>query len=219
MDFEDFFSACHIRSSYDHIPVETSRTQDRRIQNIFPVCRRHNDNALVDAESVHLDKQLVQRLLTLVMTAAQTTASSSRHSVDLIDKDDTRCVPFGVLKQISYTGSADTDKHLHEIRTGNTEKRNSRLACDCFCKQRLTGSRRSLQKNAFRDTRSDLNIFLRRFQEIYDLLQLFFFLPQSGNLCKGHFLLIRRTHFRTALPEIHCFGITSAILTVHQHKK
>ena len=144
MDFEDFFSACHIRSSYDHIPVETSRTQDRRIQNIFPVCRRHNDNALVDAESIHLDKQLVQRLLTLVMSAAQTAASSSRHSVDLIDKDDTRRISLGILKQIADTRRADTDKHLHKIRTGNTEKRNARFSCDRFRKQRLTGSRRSL---------------------------------------------------------------------------
>ena len=43
----------------------------------------HNDT-LVRTEAVHFDKQLVQRLLTLVMTAAETGSALAADRVNLI---------------------------------------------------------------------------------------------------------------------------------------
>ena len=51
-------------------PVKTPRPQQRRIKYIRTVCRRHQNDAFVGFKAVHLDQQLVQSLLTLVVSAA-----------------------------------------------------------------------------------------------------------------------------------------------------
>ena len=53
MYFQNLFSATDIRGSHRYLTVETTGTQDCRIQNIHTVGGRHNDNALIDAETVH----------------------------------------------------------------------------------------------------------------------------------------------------------------------
>ena len=47
------------------------RTQQRRIENVRAVGRRDDDHAFVALETVHLDEQLVERLLALVVAAAE----------------------------------------------------------------------------------------------------------------------------------------------------
>ena len=88
MDLKDVLAALHIRSSHRDLPVKTARTKDRRIQNVHSVGGRHDDDPLVDAESVHFHQQLVQSLLALVVGAAKARASASRHRVDLVNEYD-----------------------------------------------------------------------------------------------------------------------------------
>src|SRR2546422_996606 len=51
-----------------HLTVEASGTQQRRIENVRAVGRRDDDDALIGREAVHLDEQLIERLLALFMT-------------------------------------------------------------------------------------------------------------------------------------------------------
>ena len=51
------------------------------------------------------------------MTAAKTGATVTSNGVNLIDKDNTRCVFLRMVEQITDTGRADTDEHFHEVRT------------------------------------------------------------------------------------------------------
>ena len=53
-----------------HLPVEATRAQQRRVQNVRPVGRRDDDDASVTLKAVHLRQQLVERLLALVVAAA-----------------------------------------------------------------------------------------------------------------------------------------------------
>ena len=108
-------SSLYIRTSYENLSVKSSRTQDCWIQNIYPVRRSHDNDALIDSESVHLHKELVQCLLSFVMSASHTGSSASCNSVNLIDKNNTRCMFLGIFKQISYPGCSDSDKHFHEV--------------------------------------------------------------------------------------------------------
>src|SRR5699024_5509044 len=110
-------------------------------------CRHHNDS-FIHSKAVHLHEKLVKRLLPLVMTAAETASPPSRHRVNLINEHNTRCVFLRILKQIAHTGRSHSHKHLYEVRSGDTEKRNARFTCHCLCKQSLTCSRRSLQEDA-----------------------------------------------------------------------
>ncbi len=153
------------------------------------------------------------------MSAAHSRTSASCHSINLINKYNTRCIFLGVFKQIPHTGSSYADKHLHEIRAGNRKERHSCLTCNSFCKQCFTGSRRSYKKYSFRNSGANLYIFLRRLQEIHNFLQLFFLFLQSCNPCKCNLFIFLRTQTRTALSKIHCFGVRSASLPVHKEKQ
>ena len=101
MDLQDLLAALHIRPSHHHPPVETARPQQRRIQHVRTIGRRHQDDAFVRFEPVHLHQQLIERLLALVVTAAEARAAMPAHRVDFIDKDDARGVLLALLEQIA----------------------------------------------------------------------------------------------------------------------
>jgi len=115
MNAKDLLTSLDIWSADCNLTVKTSRTQDRRVQNVDTVGCCHNDDPLVHSESIHLYKKLVQSLLSLIMTAAHTGSTLSCNCIDLIDKNDTRCMLLALFEQVADTGSTDTDKHLHEV--------------------------------------------------------------------------------------------------------
>ena len=149
--------------------VKTSRTEQRLVQYLRTVGCSENQNSLGRVKTVHLRKELVQCLLSLIV-AAVTGVTALTDRIDLIDKDDTRCLLLRFLKQIPHTGSSDTDEHLHKIRTCQREKRYLRLARHCLGKERLTGSRRSHKKRTLRQLRTDVAVLFRVVQEIDNLL-------------------------------------------------
>ena len=113
---KDLASSLDVGSSYSDLPVKTTRSHDRGIEDIHTVCGREDYDPLIDSEPVHLNEQLVKRLLSFVMTAAHTGSAPSCNGIYLIDEHDARCVLFGLLKQIPYTAGTDTDKHFHKVR-------------------------------------------------------------------------------------------------------
>ena len=115
MNPKDLLTSLHIRTSDCHLTVKTSRTEDRRIQNIHTVCGSHYNNSLINAKSVHFHKKLVQGLLALIMTTAHTGSTLSCNSINLVNKDNTGRMAFSFFKQIPHTGSTHTYKHLHKI--------------------------------------------------------------------------------------------------------
>ena len=207
MNMEDFFPSFNIRTTYANLAVKTSRTKNCRIQNIHTVGSGHYDNAFIYPESIHLYKKLVQSLFPFIMTASHAGSTLSCNSIDLINKDDTRCVTLALFEKISYTGSTYTNKHFHKIRTGNGEKRNARFPGNSLGQKRLTSSWRSYKDNSFRDSGPHLGILLGILQEIYNLLQLLLLFLQARYVLESHFLIIRHGHSRPAFAEIHHLGI------------
>ena len=88
MDFQDLLSSLYIGAADRDLSVKAAGTKDRRVKDIDAVGRRHDDDPFIDAETVHLDEQLVQGLLALIMGSAQACASAARDCVDFIDEDD-----------------------------------------------------------------------------------------------------------------------------------
>ena len=88
----------YIRSADCNLTVKTSRTQDCRIKNIHTVGRCHYDDSLIDTKSVHLNEELVQGLLSLIVAAAHTGTTLSCNCIDLIDKNDTWCMLLCLLQ-------------------------------------------------------------------------------------------------------------------------
>ncbi len=112
---EDCLAPFYVRTSHIHLPVETARAQKRRVKNIRAVRCRNDDNAFVNAETVHFHKQLVQRLFTLIMPAAKARAAASAHSVNLVYKYDARRIFLCLFKQIAHAGRAHAYEHFHKV--------------------------------------------------------------------------------------------------------
>lgn len=160
MNLEYFFPAANVGDLYVNLTVETAGAQQCGIENIRAVGCRHNDNAVVLFKAVHLDKQLVERLFALVVTAAQARAALSADRVDFVDENDTRHIVFRLVEQVAHTRRADADEHFDKVTAAYAEKRHVRLACDRFCKQRLTGARRTNEQNALGNSRADIDELL-----------------------------------------------------------
>ena len=208
VDFQDVLPAFHVRPSHRQLPVKTARTKDRRIQDVGTVGGCQDDDAFVDAEAVHLHQHLVQRLLALVVSAAEAGTSPARDSVDLVNENDTGRQALRLFKKIAHSGRADTDEHFHEVRTGNGKERHACLSGHCLCEKGLSSSGRSHQDDPFRDPGSHVRVLFRILQEINDLLKILLFLVQSGYRRKV--LLIVPRHPGPALPEIHHLGVGTA---------
>ncbi len=122
VDFENSFAAVDIRPAYHHPTVETAGAQQRGIEHIRAVGRRHQNHAFVGFEAVHLHQQLIQRLLALVVTAAETCAAVTSYGVDFIDEDDAGRVLLALFEQIAHAAGAHANEHFDEIRARNREK-------------------------------------------------------------------------------------------------
>ena len=119
MYLQDGLAAAPIRAADVDLPVETAGAEQRRVENVLPVGRGDDDDALVGREAVHLDEQLVQRLFALIVSAAKARASAAAHGVDLVDEDDGGGDLLGLLEQVAHAARADADVQLHKVRAGN----------------------------------------------------------------------------------------------------
>ena len=141
MDIENRASALDIRPIEDDLPVEPARPQQCGIEHVRPVGGRDHDHVRAAVEPVHLDQDLVECLLALVVAAAETGAALATDRVDLIDEDDARRALLGLVEEIADPARADADEHLDEFGTGDAEERHAGLAGDrareqCFARAR-----------------------------------------------------------------------------------
>ena len=87
---QDLEAALHVRAVEDDLAVEAARAQQRRVEHVRPVGGGDHDHVGVRVEAVHLDQDLVEGLLALVVRAAQAGAALAADRVDLVDEDDAR---------------------------------------------------------------------------------------------------------------------------------
>src|SRR4051794_24896128 len=117
MHLENLDAALLRRAADADMPVEAPGAEQGRIENVGAIRRSQHDDKVGLGEAIHLAKNLVERLLALVMPAAQPRATLATHRVDFIDEDDRRRVFLGRAKQVAHPAGADADEHLDELRT------------------------------------------------------------------------------------------------------
>ena len=116
MDFQDLFTAFQVRQLYRNTPVETARSCKRRVQGFRTVRRCQDDDAVVCLKSIHLCKELVQGLLSLVISSdSSVTFLSDR--INLIDKYNTRRFLLRLFEKITHFRRSHADKHFHKLGT------------------------------------------------------------------------------------------------------
>ena len=141
VDVEDLRAALAVGPVDGDLAVEAAGAQQRRVEDVGPVGGRDHDDVVLRLEAVHLDEQLVERLLALVVAAAEAGAAVAADGVDLVHEDDARAVLLGLLEEVAHARGADADEHLDEVRARDREERHAGLAGDGAREQRLAGAR------------------------------------------------------------------------------
>src|SRR5690606_4148796 len=173
VDPQDRLAARTVRSVDHDLAVEPARAEERRVQDLRTVRRGHDDDDAVRIEPVHLDQELVQRLLAFVVRRDAAVAAALAGRVQLVDEDDARRLRLRALEELPDPGRADADEDLDELRAADREERDARLARDRTGEERLARARRADQEHALRDPRTELCEPGRILQELDDLDQLF----------------------------------------------
>lgn len=153
--------------------VETTRTQQRRVQYVRAVGCGNDNDAVIHFKTVHLDQQLVESLLTLVMTTAHAGATMATDRVDFVNEDDAWRVFLGLLEHVANAARTNTHEHLDEVGTGDREERNLGFAGNGLGDQRFTGTRRADHQHAARNPTARA-LELARIAEEFDQLAHFF---------------------------------------------
>src|SRR5947208_131596 len=203
MHAEDAFPALHVRPRHDHAAVEAAGTEQRGVEHVGAVRGGDQDDALVGLEAVHLDEELVERLLALVVAAAETRAAVTADGVDLVDEDDARGVLLPLHEEIAHPRGADADEHLDEVRAGDGEERHPGLAGDCAGEQRLAGPRGADEQHTLGDATAELGELLRVLEERDDLLELLLGLVDAGDVVEGDLVCVLGEQLGAALAEGH----------------
>ena len=186
MNHEHFLAFVKVRQVYVYLSVKTSGTQQGRVEHVGAVGGGQRDDAAVGAEAVHLGEQGVQRVLALVVsTHGGVLRTGSTHGINLVDEDDAGCFRLGFVEQIAYARSSNAHEHFDEVATRHREERHTSLAGNGLGQQRLSGSRRSYEQCALGNLTTQLSIFLRVLQEVYDFLHLLLGSGLSGNILEG----------------------------------
>ena len=185
MHFQDLLAADHVGIRHHDLAVETAGTQQRRVEHVGPVGGGDQDDAFIGLEAVHLDQQLVERLLALVVAAAEAGAAMAADRVDFVDEDDAGRVLLGLLEHVAHAAGADADEHLDEVGAGNGEERHIGFAGDGAREQRLAGAGRADQQHAARNAAAEPLEFAGIAQEFDDLLQIVLGLVDAGDVLEG----------------------------------
>ena len=173
MDLENLLALGQVGQIDVDFTVETTGTQQGRIEHIDAVRRRQNNDARVRSKTVHLGEQGVERVFALVVAAHRRIfRAGTAYGVDFVDENNARSLGFGLLEGIAHATRAHADEHFHEIASRHREKRHTSLACNGFRQQRFTRSRRTNEQGSFGNFTAQIGVFLRIFQKFHDFLHL-----------------------------------------------
>ena len=186
VDLEDRLASLQVRRLDGDLAVEASGAQKRRIEDVGAVSRRDQNDVGALVEAVHLDEELVEGLLALVVASADSAAAVATHRVDLVDEDDGRRVLLGAFEELAHARGAHANVEFHELRTGDREEGGLSLARDGLGEQGLARAGRAVQEDAARDARAHLVELVRGREELADLLELLHGLVLTGDVREGH---------------------------------
>ena len=119
MDFKNLFAVAAVGEVDSHATIKAAGTQERRVEHVGSVRRRHHHHLFSWFKAVHLDEDLIERLLTFVVAAAHARTAHAPDRVDLVDEDDRGRGLLCELEEVTHTRGADADKHFDEFRTAN----------------------------------------------------------------------------------------------------
>ena len=173
---QDLLATLEVGAVHDHLTVEAPGPDQCGVEHVGAVRGGHDDDALAGVEPVHLDQQLVQGLLALVVRAqagATGAGAALADRVDLVQEHQGRRLLLRLLEQLAHARGAQAHEHLDELRAAHEEERHVRLTGDGAREQRLATPGRPEQQHALGDASAQPLVLLRVGQELDDLAELF----------------------------------------------
>src|SRR5215469_968699 len=210
MDFQNSLAALYVRPRNHDPAIESTGTQERGIEDVRTVGCGDQDDTLVRLKPVHLDEQLVQGLLALVMSAAQTGATVASDGVDLVDEDNAGRVLLALNEKVPHPRRADPDEHFDEVGTRNREERNAGLARNGARQQGFAGSGGSDQKNPLGNSAAQASEALGVAQKLNYFLEFILGFVDARNVGKGNLVSILGKQLGATLSKRH--GLAAADL-------
>ena len=125
------------------LAIETTWTEQCSIKNVWAVRCSHDNDAFCCFEAIHFGEQLIERLLTLIVSAAKSCSTLSSDGINFVDENNGASHFCCLLKQVAHAACANAHEHFHEVGTSDRKKTNSCFAGNCSSEQRFTCSRRS----------------------------------------------------------------------------
>src|SRR5690606_1476355 len=190
----------------------------RGVEDVRAVRGGDEDHAALDVEAVHLDQQLVQGLLALVVSTAETGTAVAADGVDLVDEDDRGRVGLGLLEQVTDPGGTDTDEHLDEVGTGARVEGDARLARDGPREQGLARAGRTVEQHALGNLGADGLELRRLLQELLDLVEFLHGLLGARDVGERRLRGVLGDELRLGLAEVHDTGAATLHL-IHQEQE
>src|SRR4029079_5400288 len=97
-DLSDLVASLAVGAVDHDLAVEAAWAEQSRVEDVRAVGGRDEDDVVLHLEAVHLHEELVERLLALVVAAAETGAAVATHRVDLVHEDDAGRVLLRLLE-------------------------------------------------------------------------------------------------------------------------
>ena len=140
VDAKDALTALEVGKINGDLTIETAGTEEGLIENIDTVGGGNGDNAGVAIETVHLDEDLVDGLLALVVATGETGTTLTTDGIDLINEDDAGGVLLGLAEDVTDTGGTDANEHLDELGTRDGDEGYAGLTGHGLGEKGLTGT-------------------------------------------------------------------------------
>ena len=207
MHLENLFSAFFIRPVHEDVTIEPSRPEQRGIQNLGPVCGRHQDDAHIWVETVHLHQELVEGLFPFIMTPHGSEASGFSQGIQFIDENDAGRLLFGLHKKVPHPSRTETHEHLHKLRSAQAEERHAALSCNRLGQKSLPGSRWTYEQDPFWHFAAQFRKLRGLLEEFNHLHQFLFGFIHTGRVFKGDVQLILHVDFGLVFAQGHKAGL------------
>ena len=119
---ENLDAALDVRVVDGHLAIEATGAEEGGVEDVRAVGCCDDDGAGVALETVHLGEELVERLLALIVAAADAGTAGAAHGVNLIDEDDAGAFSLAFLKR-SRTREAPTPTNISTNSEPEMEKK------------------------------------------------------------------------------------------------
>src|SRR4030095_8381825 len=136
------------------------------------------------------------------MSAANAMSAVTSYRVNFVDENDARRGFLSLLKHVANTRSADADKHLHEIRAADGEKRHVSFTGDGARQQGLASAGRADHQHALGNTATEFLKFFRIAQELDQLLNFVLGFLHAGHVAKRYLVFVTGEHARLGFAKV-----------------